>query len=350
MSQGPSLPTVYEQSMTQRINEYYGKSSIFKNNMFYVGLWGQYVSEAMSEMQAATTQDPFRQQSRLGQTKNNDIFETALGRWSDSHWNRANSEVELKWTCSKVRIPTVQTQTEKAEYSIDTIKPINYSLVQNYGGVGTVVLTIVEDKNKMMWHFFNTLHNQFYDAQILKPRSSWHKLGMYCAVMQGDTLNANTAPINEITDEGAIDEFDNLRLLTDVPMMVYEFNSAVVLDVGPMEYDQDNPGMLKFTVQLEVPNTFQGTFKTQFRGLANNTDPNGGYAGTSAVDTNSIQNGSYNKGFFESDIATVSSGNKSGTRQTTSGNITNAKGNQPTINSGYNPNVASNIQKRLGGG
>lgn len=304
-SQGPQLPTVYNQSMTERINDFYGNSSIFKNNMFYVGLWGEYVNSAMVEMAESTTKDPFNGASRIDQLKNTDVFGNALGRWVESHWNKASGEVELKWTCSKVSIPTVQSKTEKAEYSIDTIKPINYSLIQDYGGPGTVVLTIVENRNKMMWNFFNTLHNQFYNAQFLKPKSSWQKLGLYCAIMQGDNLTATTAPNTEI-NEGSKDEFGNLRLLTDVPMMVYEFNSAVILDISPMVYDQDNPNMLTFTVQIEVPNTFQGTFKTHFRGLANNTEyDNANPSSTAGVDNKAtIKNGTYNTDFFESGIKT----------------------------------------------
>lgn len=299
---GPSLPTVYEQNMTERINDFYGNASIFKNNMFFVGLWGEYVEAALEKMKNSTNKDPFLNLSRSGQTKGVDTFGAALSRWEESHLNKDNGEVELKWTCSKIKIPTVESKTEKQEFSIDTIKPISYSLTQSYGGVGEVTLNITDNRNMMMWHFFNTLHNQFYDTQILKPKSSFHKVGMYCAILQGDTIsNAN------ITNEfGTKNGYE----INDVPAMVYEFNSANIIDVGGIEFSQENPGMFTFTVRIEVPNTFQGTFKTHFRGLANNTSSTG-YTATSAIDSNSISGGTYaglkvnqptSQSYFESDF------------------------------------------------
>lgn len=349
---GPLLPTVYTQSMTERINEFYGKSTVFKNNMFFVGLWGQYVNSAIKQMEESTKQDPFLNKSRGDQTKSIDIYGAALQRWQESHWNRDNGEVELKWTCSKITIPTVESKTERAEFSIDTIKPITYSLIKDYGGVKTVRLTIVDNRHKMLWHFFNTLHNQFYDAQILKPKSSFHKLGMYCAVLQGDSLNTDKIAPSEIS-QGVSLETGGVRsnTITDVPMMVYEFNSAVVTHVHGIEYVQDTPGMFTFSVDIEVPNTFQGTFKTQFRGLANNTTP-GGYNRDAAVDSNAISNATYSgiryredsngilrttnlstPSFFEDSIDTVSQGNR----------------NRNTSTRGINPrpnlNIKNNIQQ-----
>lgn len=323
---GPSLPTVYTQNMTERINEFYGKNSVFKNNMFFVGLWGEYVIDAISEMEKATTQDPFLNLSRSGYTKGVDIFGKALKSWQESHWNRDNGEVELKWTCSKISIPTVESTLDKEGFSIDTIKPIAYPLIRDYGGSKEVTLTIVDNREKMLWHFFNTLHNQFYSAQVLKPKSSFHKLGLYCAVTQGDNLNTSKITGSE-TSEGVQLETGGIRseTITDVPMMVYEFNSAVITKVAPINYEHENPGKFSFTVSIQVPNTFQGTFKTHFRGLANNSTPSG-YENTAAVDSNAIQNGTYagirykknNEGvlegnlteasFFESDIDTVSGG------------------------------------------
>ena len=343
---GPQLPTVYTQSMTERINEYYGSASIFKNNMFFVGLWGEYVQSAIGVMEASTTQDPFLGSPRSDQTLNVDIYGEALKRWKGTHWEENNLEVELKWTCKQIKIPTVESETKKDEFSIDTIKPINYSLTQHYGGVGVVTLTIVEDRNKMLWHFFNTLHNQFYDAQFLTPKSSFHKLGMYCAVIQGDALEPKKIAASEKL-EGIKYENGTTRekVITDVPAMVYEFNSAVVTNVGGIEYSQESPGMFTFTVSIEVPNTFQGTFKTQFRGLANNTDSKGGYAAGSGVDSSSIQNGTYIKGFFESEIDTVSNGSGNNVRRNSAGQVSNVKGGKSQLNTNQQSNVQQNIRR-----
>jgi len=344
----PKLPTVYNQSMTQRIDEFYGNSSIFKNNMFYVGLWGEYVDDALNVMAESTKRDPFLNQSRSGQTKGADVFDTAFKRWKSVHVDDDTHEVELKWTCSQITIPTVESQFETKDYSIDTIKPIQYPLLTGYGGAKNVDITIVEDRNMMLWHFFNTLHNQFYNAQELIPKSSFHKVGMYCAVMQSDVLT--NAP-DSIKDglEWSIDEFGVDRLITDVPAMVYEFNSVLITEVGKIQLSQDQPDKFTFTVQIQVPNTFQGTFKTQFRGLANNSSQ-GGYVSTSGVDASAIKNGSYNKAFFEEGGLPIDRGGKGdGGGQSTDrkGNISKINGNKSTLNTNLPNNTVAKATKNL---
>jgi len=296
---GPSLYTVYNQSMTERINDFYGNSTLFKNNMFYVGLWGEYVQSTIAELEQTSRVDPsMGNLDKKQSTKNVYTFENALNRWKDLYWRGANTEVELKWTCSAIQIPTIESKIDEGRaYSIDAIKPIQYPLISDYGGMKTVTLTIVEDRNMMMWHFFNTLHNQFYSTNVLKPKSSFHKIGMYCAVMQGDVLPATT-----ITQEEKLDPLGNMMedgsrregIITDVPMMVYEFNSVVVTNVAAPEFSHENINKVSFKVTLQVPNTFQGSFKTTFRGLANNSSKRGGYSNGSVIDNNGIGTGGYN--------------------------------------------------------
>ncbi len=353
----PKLYTVYEQNMTERINEYYGNSSVFKNNMFYVGLWGEYVDSAVSTMEASAKKDPFLNIDRRQSTKGVYTFENSLNRWKNTHWTPENTEVELKWKCKSIKIPTVESQiAEGQQYSIDSIKPIVYPLISDYGGIKTVTLTIVEDRNMMMWHFFNTLHNQFYDTQILKPKSSFHKVGMYCAVLQGDNLASNDISTEEsnqgvITEDGATRE----QIITDVPAMVYEFNSAVVTKISDIELNHENPGMLTFSVTIQVPNTFQGTFKTSFRGLANNTTQ-GGYSSTSIIDSNGIPNGGYNgldysdynnPSLFESNLNSSSSGSGLDFKRNPNGSITNQQGSNTTKNTNRNSNVLNRSRQNL---
>lgn len=292
---GPSLYTVYNQSMTERINDFYGKSSLFKNNMFYVGVWGDYVKSTLSEMESTSRVDPsMGGLDKKQSTKGVYTFEAALSRWKKIYWHHANDEVELKWTCSAIQIPTVESKIDEGRaYSIDAVKPIQYPLISDYGGMKTVTLTIVEDRNMMMWHFFNTLHNQFYNANVLKPKSSFHKLGVYCAVSQGDSLPNSTLDSSEKKDINLEDGTVRQDAITDVPMMVYEFNSAVVTNVESPQLSQENIGKVVFKVTLQVPNTFQGTFKTTFRGLSNNTSDSGGYASTSIIDNNGINRAGY---------------------------------------------------------
>ena len=89
----PTLPTVYTKSMTERIDEFYGQSSIFKNNMFYVGLWGEYVDNALQTMEYSTKKDPFLNKSRGDQTKSVDIFGDAFNRWNSVHVDKGTNRL-----------------------------------------------------------------------------------------------------------------------------------------------------------------------------------------------------------------------------------------------------------------
>lgn len=355
----PALYTVYNQDMTERINEYYGNATIFKNNMFFVGLWGQYVQEAISTMKSSAKKDPANGRDRRGYTKGVYVYQDALDRWLNVY-NRKDTpdEVELKWTCKNIKIPTVESNfAEGNQYSIDAIKPLSYPLISDYGGSKTVTLTIVDDRNMMMWHFFNTLHNMFYSAQILKPRSSFHKVGMYCAVIQGDNLPTDKVSPTE-RSKGATLETGGTRkqIISDVPAMVYEFNSAVITNVGGIEFKQDSPGMFTFTVSIQVPNTFQGTFKTFFRGLRNNTSDSTGFDSGSIIDVNGIGTGGYNNldytsynsasVFEDANIDGNGSGGGSGLdfKRNPDGSISNPQGSRSSANTRTNPSALNNIQ------
>ena len=215
------LNETFNQTQEQRIDAFFSNSSIFVGNKFIVGFWGEYVNSALYYLLDYSNKDPLR--GNIPKVyKNQNIYTVLFNKWYGNHVvpNSNDSEVDLKWACESVKIPSVGAKTRKG-FNIDTTKTIDYPLIEGHEGAKTITLNIVEDKKMMFYQFFNALQNQFFEPLILKPKSSYHKLGMYIAVIGGHQMD-NLDLIER--EDGVARE----TTLEDIPMQVFEFNSVVM--------------------------------------------------------------------------------------------------------------------------
>ena len=76
---------------------------------------------------------------------------------------------------------------------------------------------------------------------------------------------------------------------------IFEFNSILPKGISELKFDNSTYNKQTFTINFDVPNAFQGSFKTSFKGLRNNTsDPH------FILDSNSTKrDGEYNASQFE---------------------------------------------------
>jgi len=261
------MPVVHSlnKTMKEHIDEFYGNASIYRPNKFLVGFYGEYVRQAIEKLESdakferlASNQYTGNIKTSLGDT----VYLTALDRWKVKHYHKKEEQVELKWTCTDVDIPNVQASVDNS-YMIDSIKSIRYPLVKSAADdVQQVKIGIMEDRNLMMYQFFNALMNRFYSPQILKPRSSFHKLGMYVAVLQEDFVIPRGTKENGVQRDKDLDA---------VVSHIFEFNSIVMAGIPTLSFNNRIDQPLTYNLSFYAPNTFQGSFKTSFKGLRNNS-------------------------------------------------------------------------------
>jgi len=229
------------------INKFYEQSSVLPANKYFVGLWGDYVEGAINMMRHKSEKNGVHS-----------YFNSMFGDFLSRHVSTKN-QIDLDWTVEAVKVPTVQTKTV-TDFNIDAVKSINYPLIVNHNGTGIVSLNIVEDKQMMLYHFFNSLMNNFFNPTVLKPRSSFQKMGIFVIVMNGVDITTSTQQT-----KGRVKVTQSHDA---APLQIFEFNSAVIKNVGDISLTQDLPAkLIRYTVTFEVPNLFQSSFKTTFKGL-----------------------------------------------------------------------------------
>ena len=295
----PAL-NLLERSMEETINAFLSQGSIFKPNKYYVGFYGPYIEETLVKLNQEAKQF---NSTELKVQKSTNVSLNALKRWSSIHVDPTQNLVDLRWTCKEAVIPHVKPKI-KESFTVDALKSIQYPLIESYGGAGTVRLTIKEDRNMMMYQFFNTLMNRFFRPQILKPRSSFQKLGMYIAVLQEDFITPKYDP-------SASKENGEKRkaILDSVVVQIFEFNSIVPKGMSDLKLSSAIPTKgSEFTIDFQVPNTFQGGFKTTFKGLRDYTTD---AEFLTALDEGTLRNGKYIESAFEvndTDLKTTTNG------------------------------------------
>jgi hypothetical protein len=280
-----------------RINDFFKKSSIFVGNKFVVGFWGDAVQQAIDYMDIYSTEDPLKG-GIPKEYKKTTVHSVLFDKWRSTYIvpDTENTEVDMKWACEGVKIPHAGAKTI-TDFNIDTDKSIAYPLVQGHEGAKTINLTITEDKRMMWYQFFNALQNQFFDPLILKPKSSFHRLGMYIGVLQGhqlenlnyDKSNTEKSAYRDAHDTGATGKQPQGAprdyVLEEVPMQIFEFNSVVMTGMSDTILSNTAKEKMSFNVSIQCPNMFHGSFKTMgnFRGLRNNSSDKGRVSGTDSI-------------------------------------------------------------------
>lgn len=299
------MPVIYslDKTMKKRIDDFYGNASVFRPNKFLVGFYGEYVRQAIQKLRSDAEVERFSNNLYNGNQKESlgdKVYLRALNRWLKKHYNHKQEQIELKWTCTDVELPSVQTQVHNS-YLVDSVTSIRHPLlISGTNDLQQVKIGIMEDRNMMVYQFFNALLNRFFTPQILKPRSSFHKLGMYVAVLQEDFViprgSDGTGNPRErgMLETGVPRDMD----LDAIVSQVFEFNSIVMSGMPTLDFNNKIDKPLTYNLSFYTPNTFQGSFKTSFKGLRNNTSDKQFLSG---VDSNGMDKTGqyYNRNNFE---------------------------------------------------
>lgn len=263
----PSFTSLYEDIST-RIETFYNNGSILTNNKYIVGLYGENVKKAIDKMSKKASgrlnseETKTTPENSLFKGRENSLiipkttYEIMFNRWKLTFApSKDNDEVELRWTASKVVIPTTQAVTE-ATHAMDSTKSLWYPIIKSVGKTSKVTLTIVEERGMGMYQFFNALMNQFFSTQVLKPKSSFQKLAMYIIILNGEYI-----------------EHNKKTHIIDIPLQIFEFNSIVPKGISDLTFESgETPNIISFTVDFDVPNVFQGSYaSTTMKGLMDRT-------------------------------------------------------------------------------
>lgn len=272
-----------EKKIKERIEFFYNRGSVLPSNKFYVGLWGQYLLEAIVRMK----RDVSLGNSSFEHTNN---AKAQVNQFEDTYVINNGEELDFQWTVNSITVPTVQAETKNVN-AIDTIKNISFPLIANHEGTGLIKLDIVEDRQMGLYQFFNALTNTFFNSAAMKARNSFHKLGLYVIVINGDFI------------EEGIESFHP----HEVPLQIFQFESIAFKGITNLRFEQKlEADIVKYTVTFEAPNLFQLSYQNfgSFTGLQDNT----GDIQNFATDASGVGgNGSYNKNKFELDASELSS-------------------------------------------
>jgi hypothetical protein len=95
-------------------------------------------------------------------------------------------------------------------------------------------------------------------------------------------------------------------VITDIDVgQMFEFNSCVLKNAPQVRMSYDSTTQYEFTVNMEYPNSFQGSFKKKFRYLRDNTTKGIDVANAMLKkSSDSSPYGEYNKAFYEAGYET----------------------------------------------
>ena len=253
------MPALYtlDQEQQHRVQAFYDNGSVFTKNKYIVGFYGPYVNSAIEYMKLMAVKDRTNNNKTFKDTA---IYKTSLDNWLSTFWDSTNRVLEMRWNCKSITLPTVKLDVEKSPHAFDAIKALQYPVVKG-ATHGNITIDVVDERNMMWYQFFNTLKNRFFTPQVLKPRSSFQKLSMFAIALQDGVMDQKSKDEHGLTRNN-IDAY---------PAQVFEYNSIVPISSGDIKLEQQAGSILEFSIEFMAPDTFQGTFNRDFKGLADNT-------------------------------------------------------------------------------
>ena len=227
-------------------------ASGFTANKFHIGLRGEYVEKALTLMQRNAATDKYTSAPKLfHQTAQ---LKREFGEWVEFHWNNNDRMLNMYWNCESITlpVPTLDMLTMKC---IDSVKGMTFSVPGNIQP-GKLSLKIVDNSYLMWFNFFNALFNAQISPLVLRAKSGFHKIDINVELLGGN------AAYND----------DNSVKITDLDVLqVSEYNSAVIISAPIINPDNSKADLAGFTVDFNVPNPLNGTFKRSDRGMMDNT-------------------------------------------------------------------------------
>lgn len=291
--------TFHDDNNKKRISNFFDEASIYVPNKYIVVMYGKYVEQAIAYMESKIYDNSIHDSTLKS------IAQTNFDKWIVNHYDEAGKFIDLKWTCSSVNIPSVNSETEDGDYLLDAKKGIRYPLIKTHVKIQTLTMKIIEDRKMMMYQFFNALTNQFHSPEVLKPTSSFQKLGIVIIPLNSQE-DYNVPDIkNQFQSFRSFQEFRKSLIgnnITSKPSQIFEFNSAVLVNITSLNLSNKNKSPLEYDISFKVPNTFQGSFNYGLEGLANNTsDSIFGFNKVTGEDAGLKANATDSKSDFNSD-------------------------------------------------
>ena len=270
----------YTKTATSRINNFYSQgSSVALINKYIIGFYGANVASAVAILK-----------HKIDNNETIALTSDAVDGLLRTSTDNGLTGVELQWECSSVSIPKGDVTVEKATHYFDTLKAVKHPYVTGVQETAELTLTITDTKEMIWYQFFNALKNSFFNPDYFRPvGSSFNKVACYVGIIQGTGNLAESSNDQDVKGQ--------------IVSQLFEFNSIVPSKFGEIKPSHDSADPLKFSITFVVPNVFQGTYNTVFKGMRNVT----GTGSTYAVGTNNKLTVNGYIADFENDAKTIAS-------------------------------------------
>lgn len=285
----------------QKLSDFYQTARGHLLNKYQVYLYGPYVEEALRVMDRNSYADKYQMSNTKLFPGTMDGYKKAqFDDWFSHTWDNKNNMLCMQWNAQAITVPGAQAEVDWA--MIDSTKSMKYPLIKANKDPQELNITVLDDSYMMWFQFFNALYNVQFSPLVLKPRSTLQKINLYVnlyqeAITMGRSHDKRTfLPIND----------SQPPCITDLDVgQMFEFNSCVLLNAPETKMSYADDKQYTFTVKMNYPNSFQGSFKKKFRYLRDNTTK-GVDAGNSIIkqSTTSSPYGEFNKAFYEAGYTT----------------------------------------------
>lgn len=265
-------------------------------NKYLVYFYGPYVDEALHVMDRNSYGDKYNMEEAKVFTETHDTYKKS--EFDD--WFRANYDTEyhflcMHWAAQDVEVPGAQAEFEPI--MMDSIKNMTYQVIKKNKEPDQIKITVLDDNYMMWFQFFNALYNVQFSPLVLKPRSTFQKINMFVNFYYEGITIANSH------DERTFLKNKDSELnpcITDLEVgQMFEFNSCVLAAAPRIKMSYGDDKQYTFDVALSYPNSFQGSFKSKFRYLRDNTTKGVSSNGVMGGKETESPYGEYNKGFYE---------------------------------------------------
>lgn len=286
-----------ERATDSYLQKYFQRAEGFVPNKFHIGFSGEYVEKALTVMQVNCAGDKY---TNAPKTFNGSAYlMRKFSNFIDDHWDNEKRILNMLWNCKSVTLPK-PTLTCDSIHSLDSMKALTFSMPKKVDS-GTLQLTVVDDQYLMWFNFFNAMFNSQISPLVLRPKSGFHKIDISVELLNGATANDWAVDLNKAALAASapwLEYAPGTRTNLDVIQMS-EYNSVVLSSAPVIDPDNGQMELATFTVQFNVPNTLNGTFKKSDRGLHDNTTVTQATVGSSETTLD------YNLRFWERDKKTM---------------------------------------------
>lgn len=286
-----------ERATDSYLQKYFQRAEGFVPNKFHIGFSGEYVEKALTVMQVNCAGDKY---TNAPKTFNGEAYlMRKFSDFIDDHWDNEKRILNMLWNCKSVTLPKPTLKCDNI-HSLDSMKALTFSMPKKVES-GTLQLAVVDDQYLMWFNFFNAMFNSQISPLALRPKSGFHKIDISVELLNGATANDWAVDLNKAALAASapwLEYAPGTRTNLDVIQMS-EYNSVVLSSAPVIDPDNGKMELASFTVQFNVPNTLNGTFKKSDRGLHDNTTVTQATVGSSETSLD------YNLRFWERDKKTM---------------------------------------------